>query len=91
MTKRTWTVGLGSLEKEAEMEQIYHEALVFRQRLALLINKRIDSNRSSLIARKQYDSPNWPYLQSDGIGYERAMNEILNLVGSKNVSNNEDD
>lgn len=91
MAKRSWIVGLPTLEKEAEMEQIYQEALAFRQRLTVLVNKRIDSNRGFLISKKQYDSPNWPYLQADGIGYERAMDEILNLIGAHNVSNQEGD
>lgn len=89
MSKKSWVVGLGSLEKEDEMEKIYEEAIAFRKRLSVLLNKRIDSNRGFLISRKQYECPNWAYLQSDGIGYERAMNEVLNLIGAHNVSNQE--
>jgi hypothetical protein len=32
------------------------------------------------ISKNSYDSPNWAALQADGIGYERAINEIIALL-----------
>lgn len=42
------------------------------------IHKRLKSAKPC--SRKDYDNPNWAYKQADFIGYERACNELLDIL-----------
>lgn len=70
------------LEKDAkeEAEVMFTQAYMFR----LLVIKRLEDKvriaRSKAKDQQCYQSPNWPYLQADIIGYERAMEEVISLL-----------
>lgn len=82
--KQSWTLGL---EKQAQIdiEQNFKESSVMRRRLVQLLLDRIESSAKEGRSKDLYNSPNWTYLQADKRGYERAMQEVIDLI-STNVS-----
>lgn len=53
---------------------------VARKRIAEVLQKKIDSNHVYATSKDRYDSPSWPYLQADSVGYTRAIKEIISLI-----------
>ncbi len=63
-----------------EIRGDFKSALLLRRRLTTIINEKINSSRSNLRSKTNYADAAWPYLQADGLGYERAMEEIISLL-----------
>lgn len=80
--KTTWTAGLKEQEKKEVVED-FKASPALRARLTHLLTKKIDSERSSALAKTSYDSPSWAYLQADTNGYERALREVISLLEEK--------
>jgi hypothetical protein len=77
--KTSWTDGLESdVAKEVRLN--FKESRIMRERLKVMLDKKINSNRSSVTKKDAYNSPNWALLQADNVGYERAMKEILSVL-----------
>lgn len=64
-------------EKEAERIKLaFTNSKTIRERLIEIL-----SDRSELdLLPSQYDSPSWPYLHADRIGYSRAIKEMIDLI-----------
>jgi hypothetical protein len=77
--KQSWTVGI-SKELVRDIVQNFKESLVIRKRLIELLNTKIDSSNKEGRTKDLYDSPNWAYLQADKRGYERAIQEVIDLI-----------
>lgn len=77
--KRSWTTGLEP-ERTRDVKSNFKEALVMRQRLGEMLNDKINSSHRAGRAKESYDSPNWAYLQADARGYERALQEVIDLI-----------
>ena len=77
--KVAWTEGLRTEDKIKVKEEFYASPGI-RARLVKMLEKKIDAERKGLIARNNYDSPNWSLVQADSVGYQRAMQEVINLV-----------
>lgn len=75
--KTTWTKGLDT-QLEADVKSAFKSATVVRHRLTDMCKEKIGTSLST--NKGQYDSPNWPYMQADGIGYRRALEEIMSLL-----------
>lgn len=77
--KKSWTEGL-----EPELEKVirgdFKSSLIIRNRLKTLIEKKIESARTASLSKADYEIPNWAFKQADGIGYERALKEIIDLI-----------
>lgn len=80
--KTVWTAGL---EKDAakEVRADFISAQLLRKRLTQLLNEKIDTKRSALRKDQTYDKPNWQNYVADGIGYERALTEVISLLESE--------
>lgn len=81
--KTSITKGLGVLEAE-EMEQAFLASARLRHRIVDLLNEKITSNMKDMRSKTNYESNAWAMLQADGIGYERALYEVISLILSKN-------
>ena len=63
-----------------------------RVRQTLLSNResllRLESILESMLketpSQTDYDSPSWAYKQADRIGYNRALNQVLDLINLDN-------
>lgn len=54
--------------------------------MKVLLLEKIDASAKEGRLKELYESPSWPYLQADKRGYERAMQEIIDLISDVNVS-----
>ena len=82
--KSVWVNGLKP-DAASEMRSDFGASASIRNRLELIIQDKIESRRRISGGVDQYDKASWAYLQSDAIGYERALNEIISLISSKSV------
>jgi hypothetical protein len=80
--KQSWTKNL-TPEKAAIIKADYVVSLGARRRLVELVNDKLRVCSSVKRSKESYDSPNWPYLQADAVGYERALFEIISLISDK--------
>jgi hypothetical protein len=85
--KQSWTKGLDK-QVQKDVEQNFKESSVMRRRLVQLLLDRIESSAREGRLKDLYESPSWAYLQADKRGYERAMQEVIDLI-STNVSKDE--
>lgn len=77
--KTAITKGLTGQEKE-EMKSSFLSSAALRQRVILLLHEKISTAQKESISKDAYNSPNWPYIQADACGYQRAMQEIISLL-----------
>lgn len=74
---------VNGLTKEGK-QQVTSEFLqskALRERLVEVLNAKNASLRSEVRSKASYDSPSWAYFQADAIGYERAIFEVISLLG----------
>lgn len=65
---------------QASVKENFNDSQLLRRVLKERILKKVDEARAFTIGKKAYEIENWEYLQSDAIGYERAMKEVLSLI-----------
>lgn len=82
--RRSWTHGLEP-ERSKDIRANFKESLVMRRRLNELLEKKIESSYKMGRSVEAYDNPNWALLQADARGYERAMQEVLDLLEDKST------
>lgn len=83
--KTSITAGLEGVEREI-VEGEYRGSPSLRKRIVeLLIDKQRKSYQER-ISKLSYDSPNWACYQADGVGYERAIQELISLISDKSVT-----
>ncbi len=75
--KTTWWNGLDQ-QGEKDIKSSFKAATRVRERLSEICNNKIDTSLST--TKKQYDNPNWAYMQADNLGYRRALEEIISLL-----------
>lgn len=84
--KQSWTKGLDE-QVQKDIKQNFNESVVMRKRLTQILSDKISSSNREGRMKDLYEMTNWPYLQADKRGYERAMQEIIDLISSDtNVS-----
>lgn len=84
--KMSWTKGLSN-QLQKDIEQNFKESGVMRKRLSQLLLEKLTTSFKEGRSKDMYNSPSWPYLQADKRGYERAMQEVIDLISSDtNVS-----
>ncbi len=79
-TSVKWFEGVKTEEEKKEVYAVLLSARPAFERLAKLIEKEKLSGKNYRAKKEHYDSAAWPYLQADGIGEERAYNNILKLL-----------
>jgi len=77
--KTIWTKGL-DLDAEKEMRADFKSSLYTRKRLITLATEKLDLSTKDSRNKDNYENPNWPYLQADCRGYERALQEIISIL-----------
>lgn len=77
--KVSWTTGL-TTEQKKEIEMEYQASQTLRRRLAVLLEKKQSSAYNHTLKEDAYDSPNWGFKQADAVGYQRAIQEIIDLI-----------
>lgn len=84
--KSSWLAGLTEQERN-ECKGDFIAAGKLRERLTVLLNDKCDVARTSGRAKISYETANWPYLQADLVGYERALFEVISLISNDPVEN----
>lgn len=82
--KTTWTAGLKPDAKK-EIVEDFNSVPALRARLISILEKKIRSNGTEKQKPENYALASWPMFQADGIGYERALREVINLLESDSV------
>lgn len=82
--KTSLTSGLAPQQKE-EMEREFGASARLRERLIYVLENKMETNKKEVRSKENYQNPSWAYLQADGIGYERAISELISLLSSKNI------
>lgn len=82
--KTEWTSGLKPDAKK-EIVEDFNSVPALRARLIDILEKKIRSNASSRTSTDAYALPSWPMFQADGVGYERALRQVISLLESKSV------
>ena len=77
--KTVWTKGL-DLDAEKEMRADFKSSLCTRKRLVTIATEKLDLSTKDSRNKDNYENPNWPYLQADSRGYERALQEIISIL-----------
>jgi hypothetical protein len=77
--KTSWFKGLDK-QDEIDLKQTFKEALVMRKRLDVMLKDKIQLSHKKSFSEKGYDNANWAYLQADARGYERALNDVIELI-----------
>lgn len=83
--KQSWTSGLDK-ELAVDVKQNFKESLVMRKRLQELLLEKVADSQKVGRSKTAYNNPNWPYVQADHRGYERALHEIIDLISEGNSS-----
>ena len=79
--KTVWTKGMDPKQKEA-LRASFGASADIRERAIVLLREKVETNRKHRRADAAYESPNWAYQQADLCGYERALEEMINLFSS---------
>lgn len=77
--KTSITAGLSPAD-EFNVKGEYLGSPVLRKRLVELLLKKQEQSYKERISKTTYESPNWGLIQADGVGYERAINELISLI-----------
>lgn len=80
--KISWTQNLDK-ELQVDIRQNFKESLVMRRRLEEMLLEKVVSSQRQGRSKAAYDNPNWPYLQADARGYERALQDVIELISEK--------
>lgn len=66
-----------------EIRGDFKSSLLLRKRIITLLEEKIDNARKGLRQKENYSSPSWAFLQADGVGYERALYEVISLISDE--------
>lgn len=72
-------------DKKDEFRQQFAAAAYVRSRIVEVLKDKIDASNKSLRVKSNYEDPSWAFKQADGIGYERALYEVISLISSDSV------
>ena len=77
--KTTWTQGLKGDAKD-DITSSFKHSMLLRSRLKHLLENKISTKRKARTKEGGYESPSWAFQQADGVGYERALDEVIALI-----------
>lgn len=77
--KRSWTAGLNAEDKKS-VEIEYAASGLLRERLAALLRDKQKTAYEKSLKEGAYENPNWGFKQADSVGYQRAIDEIIDLL-----------
>ena len=79
--KKSWLSGLEDDAKK-QMEGYYKGSPMLRARLILLIKNKMETRNSASESLNCYESPSWAFIQADKNGYNRGLQEVLELISN---------
>jgi hypothetical protein len=82
--KTVWLKGC-TVEQKTEMKKEFIASSHLRSKLTELLNDKLAMINTSLRSKSNYENPAWAYQQADGIGYERAIYEVIALIANSPV------
>jgi len=50
---------------------------------ALMYMKKLAAHKAEVLSPNQYDKASWPFYQADSVGYQRALEEFIDLFKLK--------
>jgi len=74
--KSHWFKGCKTKEDKDKVKQI----IMSNQESLLRLEVILESLLQHTPATADYDSPSWAYKQADRIGYNRALNQVLDII-----------
>lgn len=77
--KISWTKGLSPSDAK-EVKDEYNASAVLRERLAVMLKDKQRLAYAKTLKEDAYESPNWGFKQADAVGYQRAIDEIIDLL-----------
>ena len=77
--KSTWFDGLEEDQKK-ELKGDFISSQLVRKRLTKILKDKIETNRTAIRKKENYEVAHFPALVGDSIGYERALEEIISLL-----------
>jgi hypothetical protein len=77
--KKSWTTGVET-ELARDIRANFSQSLVVRRRLAELLEAKAQESLKESRSKGNYASNIWAYLQADARGYERALQEVMELI-----------
>lgn len=45
-----------------------------------VLQEKLKTVEKTSVSKAEYESPSWPYLQADHVGYMRALREVIELL-----------
>ncbi len=67
-------------DAEKELRGDFKSSLLIRKRISKVLSDKIENARKDLRNKDHYADGNWAYRAADGVGYERALLEIISLL-----------
>lgn len=77
--KKSWVQSLET-QQASDVRANYVGSNIMRKRLVKMLQDKLDEACTTSRSKIGYDNPNWAYLQADVRGYERALQEVINLI-----------
>lgn len=66
--------------QRAERKEIVEKSKLMREATKDLVERKLKDLDANQVSKSNYDSPSWPMLQADYIGYRRALLEMIDLL-----------
>ena len=82
--KTSWTKGLKA-DQADDIVRDFKASLSIRRRLSEILQEKQRTSLTETRKKSTYENPNWAYLQADGVGYERALSEVIALILENSV------
>lgn len=80
----------GMTEQQAdEMRQMFAASAHVRKRVIEILREKIITNNKATRNKDAYGVANWAYLQADGVGYERALSEVISILSHDTARSDE--
>lgn len=79
MKSSTWFRDLSPEEKE-ELKRELLAARIALKRLETILKNKIDTSASEIRKETHFDNPSWTHKLASTLGYERALQEVINLI-----------
>lgn len=68
-----------------EMRQKFAASAHIRNRVIEVLREKIHTNNKATRTKDAYGVANWAFLQADGVGYERALTEVISLLQAEST------
>jgi len=75
-----WTVGV---EEPEEMEALVKESWRVLERLESMIDRKQETSVSEMKKTSNFTDTQWTYKMANELGYQRALDEIKNIIRIK--------